>query len=396
VSIVWYLAEKDLRALLRDRMALFWVLGFPLVFGVFLAAVLEAGLGGTTARLGVQVVDESGASGAQALLDAVASSERLSSVHSDRRSALDRVRRGEAAAALIIEPAAPGQQPPFQLGIVIDPARELDGERIRAEVQRALLGLASPELASPELTLRELALPNLSAMPSARALLSAAASPSAALRPPTVTLERLATGDLARRPSDYVFAPAVLWGLIGCAACFAISLVAERSRGTLRRLAAAPIHKRQILLGKALACALACLAVAALIALVMGVGFSVRFPSPPKLALALLSTALCFSGITMLLSVLGKTEQSVAGAGWGALIVLAMLGGGMVPLSLMPAWLADLGQVSPVRWGIVALEGALWRGFSYAELARSCAVLIAIGVVSFGVGSAFLGRAFRY
>jgi ABC-2 type transport system permease protein len=283
----------------------------------------------------------------------------------DRATAIDRVRRGEGVAALIVEaPEAAARdaaaQRPLRLTLLVDPARELDGERIRAELQRVL------------------------------------ALPSTDSQSPQVVLERLLTGGVERRPSDYVFAPAVLWGLIGCAACFAISLVAERSRGTLRRLAAAPIHKRQILLGKALACGLACLAVAGLIALSMGVGFSVRFPSPLKLALALLSTALCFSGITMLLSVLGKTEQSVAGAGWGALIVLAMLGGGMVPMSLMPAWLADLGHVSPVRWGIVALEGALWRDFTYAELARSCAVLIATGVASFGIGAAFLGRAFRY
>jgi linearmycin/streptolysin S transport system permease protein len=359
VSVVWYIAQKDLRALVRDRMALFWVLGFPLVFAVFLAAVLEAGLGGTTAPLPVQLVSDSSAPPVQAVLEALAKSERLAAVRADAASAFERVRRGQAVAALVVRAGADPSRAPLSVALVVDPARELDGERIRAEVERAV----APTSAAPRVA---------------------------------VTLERLATGDAPRRASDYVFAPAVLWGLIGCAACFAISLVAERARGTLRRLAAAPIHKRQILLGKALACGLACLAVAALIALVMGLGFSVRFPSPPKLALALVCTALCFSGITMLLSVLGKTEQSVAGAGWGALIVLAMIGGGMVPLSLMPVWLADIGHVSPVRWGIVALEGALWRGFSYAELAQSCAVLVATGVVSFGAGAALLGRAFRY
>lgn len=359
MSVVWHIAHKDLRMLVRDRMALFWVLGFPLVFGVFLAAVLEAGLGGTTAPLTLQVVAPDGPA-AQGLLDALGKSERIERRPSDEATALERVRRGESVAALIVRQSDGPARPPLELELVVDPAREHDGERIQAELARAL----APASIDP--------------------------------RRPTISVRRLVTGGPERRPSDYVFAPAVMWGLIGCAACFAISLVAERSRGTLRRLGAAPIQRHQILLGKALACGLACVSVAVLIVLVMGLGFSVRFPAPFKLALAVLSTSLCFSGITMLLSVLGKTEQSVAGAGWGALIVLAMLGGGMVPLSLMPAWLAELGQVSPVRWGIVALEGALWRDFSYAELGRSCAVLLATGALGFAAGSAFLGRAFRH
>lgn len=358
MSVVWHIAHKDLRALVRDRMALFWVLGFPLVFGVFLAAVLEAGLGGTTAPLAVEVVAPASPA-AQPLLDALGKSERLEPTSSDEATALERVRRGQSVAALIVR-ASDDPARPLALEIVVDPAREHDGERIQAELARAL----APTGVDPG--------------------------------HPTISVRRLLTGGGERRPSDYVFAPAVLWGLIGCAACFAVSLVAERSRGTLRRLAAAPIQRHQILLGKALACGLACVTVALLITLVMGFGFSVSFPAPFKLALAVLCTSLCFSGITMPLSTLGKTEQSVTSAGWGALIVLAMLGGGMVPLSLMPAWLADLGQVSPVRWGIVALEGALWRDFSYAELGRSCAVLLATGALGFAAGSAFLGRAFRH
>jgi ABC-2 type transport system permease protein len=244
----------------------------------------------------------------------------------------------------------------------VDPARVLDGERVRAEVLFPRETLLSP-----------------------------------ALRPAqSVSVQTLSLVNVPRGAGDYVFAPAVLWGLIGCAACFAISIVAERARGTLQRLAAAPISRASILFGKSLACALACAGVALLIALVMGVGFGIRFTAPGKLLLALASSVACFSGITMLLSVLGKTEQSVAGAGWGSLIILAMVGGGMVPQSFMPAWLTAFGQVSPVSWGIVALEGALWRGFSYAELAPHCALLCATGCACFALGSVRLRRAFRY
>ena len=41
----------------------------------------------------------------------------------------------------------------------------------------------------------------------------------------------------------------------------------------------------------------------------------------------------------MLISTLGRTEQAVSGAGWAAMMPLAMFGGSMVPPMVMPAWM---------------------------------------------------------
>jgi ABC-2 type transport system permease protein len=190
-----------------------------------------------------------------------------------------------------------------------------------------------------------------------------------------------------RRAFDIVFPSVVSWGLIGCAACFAVSLVSERTRGTYVRLRALPLSRRVVLAGKALSSLIANLAVASILTCVGVLAFGVQVPNPLKLGIALTVTALCFVGITMALSVLGRTEQAVAGAGWATLLVMAMLGGGMVPLSLLPEWLLDLSHLSPVKWAILALEGASWRDFSAAELAVPCAVLLGVGVVSFVVGA---------
>jgi ABC-2 type transport system permease protein len=59
----------------------------------------------------------------------------------------------------------------------------------------------------------------------------------------------------------------------------------------------------------------------------------------------------------------------------------------MVPLFAMPAWMQAAGTVSPVKWSILALEGAIWRGFTPAELAVPCAVLLAVGVAGFLLGA---------
>jgi len=153
------------------------------------------------------------------------------------------------------------------------------------------------------------------------------------------------------------------------------------------RLLTAPLTRRQILLGKALACFLAMIAVEALLVAVGVLGFGVRPTSWPLLAAASLAAAAAFTGIMMVLAVVGETEQSASGAAWATLLVLAMLGGGMVPLFVMPGWMLTASGVSPAKWAILAFEGALWRGFSPAEMALPLGVLLAIGAAGLVLGA---------
>jgi len=52
----------------------------------------------------------------------------------------------------------------------------------------------------------------------------------------------------------------------------------------------------------------------------------------------------------------------------------------------MPRWMATTGNFSPVKWAILAMEGALWRGFSLREMLLPCAILVAVGIVTFAIG----------
>ncbi len=79
------------------------------------------------------------------------------------------------------------------------------------------------------------------------------------------------------------------------------------------------------------------------ILLAVAMGFGVRPSSFAMLALAGVSSAVCFVGFMMLVASLGKTEQTAAGAGWAILMPLSMLGGAMVPLFVMPQWMQTVG-----------------------------------------------------
>ncbi len=147
----------------------------------------------------------------------------------------------------------------------------------------------------------------------------------------------------------------------------------------------------QILLGKALACFLAAVLVMVVL-VVLGSFLQMRPTSYPKLVVAGLSTSGCFVGIMMTVSVLGKTEQSVSGSGWAINMLMAMLGGCMIPVMFMPEFLQTISVLSPIRWAISAIEGAIWRDFSWPELLFPCGVLLTIGVLGFSVGTTILYR----
>ena len=88
-----------------------------------------------------------------------------------------------------------------------------------------------------------------------------------------------------------------------------------------------------------------------------------------------------------LMSVIGKTEEAVSGAAWGANMIMAMFGGAMIPLAFMPRFMAVLGNASPVKWSILALEGAIWRDFTLSEMLLPCIILVAVGATSLAIGS---------
>jgi ABC-2 type transport system permease protein len=112
----------------------------------------------------------------------------------------------------------------------------------------------------------------------------------------------------------------------------------------------------------------------------------------PLFILACFCTIWCFVGLMMLISTLGRTEQSVSGAGWALLMLMSMLGGGMMPLYFMPAWMHSVSNISPIKWGIYSLEGAIWRNFSLTEIATPCLILLVVGILSFFLGVFILSK----
>ncbi len=115
---------------------------------------------------------------------------------------------------------------------------------------------------------------------------------------------------------DISFPQAMLWGVLACAATFAISIVRKRKQGTLLRLQAAPISRTQVLFGKATACFLAVIGVIIMM-VALGMFLGMRPRSPVLLAGASVCVAFCFVGVMTLMSVVGKIRRSRLRRGLG-------------------------------------------------------------------------------
>ncbi len=432
------LAGKDLRLLVRNRGALFFALGWPVLIALFFGLVF--GGGGERGKITVGGVDEDGSPASAGLLQRLSATEGVELTPLTRAEAEARVRAGKLTAAVLVPKGYAEAEArlfhgaPRRLELAVDPARTAEaamlegiltgaamqsmqalfsgGDGSRKLVDSALADLAGapagPQKASTARFLGELGTfldrqqPATPATPAAPGTNATAADPTGAKAAgaapagggwkPLEIEKRALSGDRVRPASafDITFPQGMIWGVIGCALGFALSLVQERTSGTLTRLRASPLSSGHVLAGKALACFTAIVAVEALLLAVGRLGFGLRPASWPLLAAAVVSVAACFVGIMMLVAVLGKTEQSAGGLGWAIMMPLTMLGGGMVPLFAMPAWMQAAGSISPVKWAILALEGAIWRGSTAAQLAVPCAILLAVGL------GGFLAGAWRY
>lgn len=407
------IAAKDLRVLPRVRLAFFFAVIWPIAVAVMFGFAFGGGDGGGSSVIRVAVVDEDGTGPSRAFVQRLADSGHFALAPMARAEAETAVRRGQQAAMIVIEPGFGTRSErmfygePREVAIGADPARKAEAGMIEGLLMQAAAADMQAVLSDPaasgamvDRALNSLG-PGTGAPSELRHFLTELKGfvGSSATRTPDgsggmqwqplkvtavpVTRER-------RGPANafqITFPQGVLWGLIGCAMSFGLGLVSERTRGTFLRLAMSPLTRSQILGGKALACFVAMIAVQVLLYTLGYLVFDVRPSSWPLLALASLSATVAFCGFMMLVATFGTTEQAASGAAWAIMMPLAMVGGGMIPQFIMPAWMATLGNISPVKWAILAIEGAIWRDFTLGEMLLPCAILVAVGVLSFVLGT---------
>lgn len=413
------LLRKDLTLLFRDRVNFFFTFFFPIILGLFFGLVFN-----NPAPPGVRiaVVDEDNTARSAAFLADLQATDGIKvTAVPDRDAGFNAVRKGNLTACIVLPKGFESASssifrgtPPTIEG-VIDPSRQAtsgllvgrlqelafrnlmtsftDPAAVKATTADARRALTEAKDVDP---LRRAAIDVLLNSVETLAVKPEPSAPDAPARtglgsaggfsPIKIDLKPAATAQGAQPKHSFhiTFPSAVTWALMGAVIAFSTSLVTERTQGTLMRLTTAPISKGQILAGKAGACFItAFLAQSALIAIMVA---RAAPQSWPLLLLAMTCAALGFVGLMVLLSVISPTEGGGGGLSRAALLLLAMFGGGSIPLAFMPQWMQTASSISPFKWAVIAVEGAVWRDYSFTEMLLPCGILLGMGLMCTAIG----------
>lgn len=439
------IALKDFRLLLRDKGGFFAVFVFPILFAIFFG-LIYSGSGGGSGGMRVAIVNEDGGPVSRAFVNDLRSDTVLRVLPAvkdgegnvlspepmlTRDAAEKLLRTGDASAVIVVPKGFEEAAGSFfsggalELETIVDPSRKAEAGMLEGKLNqygfrvlgtaltdttrtKKLVGDARTQVAQAKdlNPVQKLAISTL--LSSVESLTESgvniagnaqtgegeSASPLAGWSPVRVTTRELAASDDKKRPTSswQVSMPqGVVWGLMGCVLAFTVSIAEERSAGTLRRLRLSPMTRVQVLLGKGLGCAMACVLVQSLLTAVM-LAMGVRIGNWPLFLLAVLLNALGFAGVMMAFAGLLASREGASGIARGVALVLAMIGGGTIPLFFMPGWMQTLSNISPFKWGVLACEGTIWRGMTMRELLLPFSVLVAFAIVGFAIGAMGIRR----
>jgi len=434
---IFAIARKDLRLLLRDKGDVFFTFVFPVVIAILFGFVFGGG-SNSGSKLELAVVRESDSVLALGIEEDLANDAAFeTTAFPTRDAAADAVRAGKVTAAVILpksldsglEGLFSGQG--IAIDAVVDPSRRAEAGLIQGKLNELAFRqfpklFANPTEMSRAFSAARSSIASARGMSPTQKLLGAgmitaaesftssigdedasanasgggggannAAGNTADFTPIRVKVEELAPRAGRPRASfDVTFPQGIVWGLAGCFGAFASSLVTERARGTLDRLRLAPITAFHLISGKAIACLLAGLLVQALVFAVAIIFFGSSVAQPAMLVIAAFAASLAFAGLAMALAAFCRTEAEANGAGRGAILILALIGGGTIPLFFMPPFLRTLSYGSPFRWAVAAIEGPFWRDTSVGEQIVPLIVLFAIGFLGWIIGARALWRPF--
>lgn len=184
-----------------------------------------------------------------------------------------------------------------------------------------------------------------------------------------------------------------IYGVFFIITIISTSLFREKNEGTLRRLQAAPISRAAILMGKLLPYYLVNLIQIALMLAVGMVVFHISLGEHPLALIPLsLATAAAATGMGLLITSLGKTQEQVSSLSTILSIVLSALGGLMVPLYVMPDFMQKLAYAIPHAWALSGFLDVIVRGQGINEVMPIVGVMLGYALIFWVVGL----RRFRF
>ncbi len=341
-SDAWFIARKEIQYWMYEREVWVWVFFMPLVFFYFIGTV-TGGAGGSQPdqkdKIAVSVPDDAGFLFAQIR------------------------RRLEENDLEVVEVKDPEQFKAYTRRLTIPAGltqRVLAGEQATLKFQRRRSGMGS----------------DFDQLRVSRAVYTTVAdlvvsedagndvTPDSLERlnqvPPSLTLVVESAGKRRAIPSGYeqtIPGTMVMFVLMNVLSNGAITLVTDRRKGLLRRLASTPIARRDIFFGKWLSRMMLGLIQIAVGIVAGTVLFGMNWGAAlPMVFVVLAAWASLCASLGIVIGSWGRTEGQVAGLSVLLSLVLAALGGCWWPIEITPQWMQTLQMFLPTGWAMDAMH----------------------------------------
>ena len=352
------LTLANIRSYLRDRAAVFWTLAFPLVFIVMFGLIFQGG-GGARLKLGWVDADASHASAE--LKAGFAGLDGVTLVETTQADATDQMKVGKVDGIIVVPAgygasltaaAVGGGGVPVQLEVFTDPSRP----QVAGSVYQAVgtvLGVV-----------------NLGGHP-----------PLVVPSPQTVQTTNL-------NAISY-FVPSMLGLSIMQVGIFAaIPLVADREKLILKRLAATPLRRWQLVGSNVLMRLLIAFTQAIVIVTVGTAAFGVQITGSLLLVAGFVTLgAMAFLALGYVIASFARTEDSANGMTSMIQFPMMFLSGAFFQIDQMPQFLQVIARIIPLTYLADALRQVMVGGAAFAPLWVCAAVLLGWLAVCFGIAS---------
>jgi ABC-2 type transport system permease protein len=160
------------------------------------------------------------------------------------------------------------------------------------------------------------------------------------------------------------------------AACFGnlvASVTAQRERGVLKRRRATPVPAAAVIAGRALAAAVTAVVMAVVLLGIGWAAYGAHVPGRTALALAVtvVTGAASFCCLGYALTSLARNEDAALPAAMAITLPLYFISGVFIPVTALPRWLAQAGEIFPVRHladALLAADNPHTTGLGFAGL----------------------------
>lgn len=401
---------KEARVLWRDREGLAILFAMPLVFVVIMSLALQDFFRPkSAARFDVVVLDEEGPGNAPTLAQRIeAALQGIAGVRVERLvpgqqtpstpDVVQAVRRGTYQFALIVprgvgerltvqlrtrdprhvatSPAEPRSSHDtndrIELDFIADPGLRADQRAlVRGALERALLALEI------EQTVREIAGPSA---PSMRSVLTLRDRPAGdAVTMPTSTQQNVPAYSLL----------AIFMLVVPLSTTF----IKERDQGTLHRLRTMPVRTSTLIAAKIVPYFVInllqmafCVAIGRwLIPFLGGEALTLTGAMIGPIVLLSAAASLAAIGFALLIAMLARTPEQATAFGAAAVLLMAALGGIMVPKLLMPAGLQQVALASPMGWALDGFLDIFLRDAGLSDVLLPAVALSAFALACLGL-----------